>query len=199
LNVCGWTTQNHNLRAGIINSIDADIVTVCETHLLGSNIIELEGFNWFGFNRPTIQRNAPKASGGVGILVKGWISEQFNITVVDKSYDGILALKFVHRETEGDFIVFSCYLPPENSNRGRDAQSFFAHLLSQIYINSESDKMFIGADFNSRIGSLTDIIDDCDNIPERKILDKSTNQHGQDFIEFLNDAKFCILNGRFDS
>ncbi len=84
--------------------------------------------------------------------------------------------------------MFSCYLPPENSPRGRDAQSFFAHLLTQIYINSESDAVFIGADFNARIGSLSDIIHDCDSIPDRNVLDTTVNQHGRELVDFLNDS-----------
>ena len=59
--------------------------------------------------------------------------------------------------------------------------------------------MFIGADFNSRIGLLSDILHDLDTIPERTILDKSINQHGHDFLEFLNDSKFCVLNGRLNT
>ena len=36
-----------------------------------------------------------------------------------------------------------------------------------------------------------------DNIPKRNLIDRSINQHGHDFIEFLNEAKLCALNGRF--
>ena len=121
--------------------------------------------------------------------------EEYEIYIVDKSLDGILGVKFVHKSTDYDFIVFACYLPPENLTRGRDAQTFYAHLLSQIYINSESDGIFIAADFNARIGSMSDIIGDFDSIPPRNVLDKSINQHGHDLLEFLNDAKFCVLNG----
>ena len=35
-----------------------------------------------------------------------------------------------------------------------------------------------------------------DEIPQKHVIDKNTNQHGHTFIEFLNDSKFCILNGR---
>lgn len=124
------------------------------------------------------------------------ISEQYNIEVIDRSFDGILGLRFEHRSTCVDFIVFSCYLPPENSTRGRDAHSLFAHLLTQVYAHCECDDMFIGADFNARIGSMSDNILDCDTIPSREILDNTKNQHGQDLIDFLNDAKCCVLNGR---
>ena len=54
-------------------------------------------------------------------------------------------------------------------------------------------------DFNARIGSLDELteFDDVD-IFKRQVIDKTINQHGHSFIEFLNEAKFCILNGRFN-
>lgn len=122
--------------------------------------------------------------------------EAFDIKVVDKTVDGILAVQFTHKETERDFVVFSCYLPPENSTRGRDASSFFAHLLSQVYLHSECDSLYITGVFNARIGTLSDILDECDFIRGRQVIDRRVNQHGHDFLEFLNDAKFCVLNGR---
>jgi hypothetical protein len=160
-------------------------------------VIQLDNYTWYGFNRQEIHVNAPKASGGVGLLVKTQLTEQFNIFVVDRSYDGILALKFEHRITSLNLIVFSCYLPPEGSTRGRDAQSFFAHLLAQIYLHSDADSLIIAADFNARIGNLSDILNGLDSIPERRVLDRNINQHGHDCIEFLNDSKLCVLNGRF--
>ena len=83
---------------------------------------------------------------------------------------------------------------------GRDSQEFFSHALSLVYIYNECDAVFLCGDLNSRIGSLDDTSDFDDiNIPYRKIIDKTTNQHGNAFIEFLNEAKMCVLNGRFDN
>ena len=49
-------------------------------------------------------------------------------------------------------------------------------------------------DFNARIGSLDDLTDFDDvNILKRHVLDKTINQHGHSFIDFLNEAKLCIL------
>ena len=110
---------------------------------------------------------------------------------MDKSYGGILGLRFEHRSTGSDFIVYSCYLPPENSARGRDAQSFFAHLLTEKYVHSDIDDLFVGADFNARIGLLSDTIFYCDTIPPHNTLNSSRNRHGQELIDFLNDAK-CL-------
>jgi len=154
LNICGWTRENCALRENIIIALDSDIISLSETHLGEQNGIYINGYTWFGFNRVNIHRNAPKPSGGVGLLVKHWIITEYDINVVDKSYDGILVVQLIHKQNNYDFTVFSCYLPPENSTRGRDAQGFFSHLLAQIYINSESDTIIIAADFNSRVWSL---------------------------------------------
>lgn len=69
--------------------------------------------------------------------------------------------------------------------RGRDSGSFFAHLLSLIYVNSDFDSLYITADFNAKIGTLSNILEDCDTIKERVTLDKSVNQHGHALLEFL--------------
>lgn len=117
--------------------------------------------------------------------------------MVDRSVDGCLALKFVHNVTERDLIVFACYLPPDGSVHGRNAQAFFAHLLTLIYSNSNSDHMFIGADFNARVGNLSEIASDKYNIRTRTVCDNVVNPHGRDFIDFLGNSNFVILNGRF--
>lgn len=110
--------------------MDADITTIYETHLPDQNGIEIDSYQWIGFNRKEIHRKAPKVSGGVGMLIKAGVCDAYEITVVDRSVDGILAVRFTPKETDRDFIVFSCYLPPENSTRGREANSVFAHLLT---------------------------------------------------------------------
>lgn len=63
-------------------------------HLHVGNVIDINGYRWFGFHRRDIHVNAPKPSGGVGILVRNWLIDQFEITVIDKIYDGILGIKF---------------------------------------------------------------------------------------------------------
>ena len=111
----------------------------------------------------------------------------------------MLVAKFTHKHSDYNFVVFSCYLPPERSNWGRDAQGYFAHILAQVYLFSDSDAIFISGDRNAGIGSLSDTSGDFDLIPDRLGIEKTTNQHGHDLCEFLIDSKFCVLNGRFDS
>ena len=43
-----------------------------------------------------------------------------------------------------------------------------------------------------------DILHGCDSVPDRKVLHYTVNQHGYDILEFLNESKLCVLNGRFN-
>ena len=131
-------------------------------------------------------------------MIKQWVFEAFDYETLDMSFEGILCSKFTSKHSDYNIIVFSCYLPPENSVWGRDSDAFFAHILGDIYSNCDCDAIYLCGDFNARIGTSRDI-SDFDVIPERSVLDNFVNQHGHSFVEFLNEAKFCTLNGRFDT
>ena len=199
LNVNGWTNANGVIRKKIIEYSNADIFCINESHLTPKTSLEGEvfGYQWIGHNRPHSHVNAKRCHGGVGMFVKKCIMHNFYTNIVDKEYDGILAVKFVNKITEYTFIVISCYLPPEYSKWGRDSTSFFNHLVMLLY-SYESDMTIMAGDVNSRIGNLEDCIDK-ENIPVREILDETKNQHGIAFVEFLKETSCCVLNGRIDS
>ena len=131
----------------------------------------------------------------------GYISQvsSFNICVIDKLIDGLLGLELKYLYSNSRFILYACYLPPENSNWGRDPESYFAHLLSQIYTFADnSDIIVICGDLNAKLGNLDDNIEAIDSIPKRNILDPTKNLHGECLQEFLISSKMCILNGRIN-
>ena len=194
-NVNGWTAGNCGLRKHILLNINPDIVSLNETHLTGDQDIELAGYTWFGQNRK-MHRRAVKGSGGVGILVKNKIFESYEVSISDKTVEGILGMRFKNRSSMNCFVIFTCYLPPEGSSRTISSHLFFSHLLAQIYSLSDVDDLYLCGDYNGRIGNLNDYIPDVDNVPPRINLDTSTNKYGDVLIEFLRDAKCCIVNGR---
>jgi hypothetical protein len=49
-----------------------------------------------GQNRKSLHRNAKTGSGGIGIFVKQFVYEIFNIDVLDQSFEGILWAYFNH-------------------------------------------------------------------------------------------------------
>ncbi len=53
--------------------------------------------------------------------VASWL-QHFGYTIVDKSLEGILVVKFIiNKHTDFSIMLYSCYLPPENQERGRYA------------------------------------------------------------------------------
>ncbi len=110
--------------------------------------------------------------------------------------DGIIGLSFEHRKSDYCFVTFSCYLPPELSPWGGDASSFICHLLSQVYLCSEMDVIFICRDLNARIGGLNDFIPDIDRITHQTALDDQVNRHGETLLKVLKDSKMCVVCGR---
>lgn len=88
-------------------------------------------------------------------MVKNAVLERYSLDIVDKTFDGIFCLRFVHREAQYSFILISCYLFPELSIWGRNADLYFGHLLAFLYtITVKVDSVSICGDVNSRIGDL---------------------------------------------
>ena len=191
-----WTDTNSIIREKIIQEITPDIVFICETHLIKNNSLQLADYHWFGFNRPFQHVRAKSGSGGIGFLVHNHIFNSFHISVTEKSVDGLMVLELQHKASEFKISLIGVYLPPENSIYGRNATAMFAHLISLVYSTIESDVTLICGDLNARIGDGLDYIESIDNVPPRTVIDKTKNNHGLSLLEFLNDVKMCVLNGR---
>ena len=84
----------------------------------------------------------------------------------------------------------------ETSVWGRDSNSFFMHLVTNLYLCTDYDQIFLCGDYNARIGDIRDNIPEIDNICERGMLDNVKVGHYDGFIDFLKDSRLCILNGR---
>ena len=107
-----------------------------------------------------------------------------------------MGIKCTHKVSNFTAVLFACYLPPQNSPWGRDSSSFFAHLISEIYLNSYADFIICGGDINARIGNLKYCDENIDiDIPIRNPIDLERKGHFQDFIDFLKDSLFTVING----
>jgi exonuclease III len=197
-NINGWTEQNKHLRQYLISNVKSDIFCLLETHLNKDDNIVCEGYTCFLNNRKVKNKKAPKASGGVAILVKEKLFDVFRVKVVDNEIDGILGIEFVHKLNEFSFVIFACYLSPDNSVWGRDPTTYFAHLMSQLYFHSDADAIFICGDLNGRIGNSLDYVTDIDDISVRENIDNVKSGHGDAILEFVKDGKLAVVNGRID-
>lgn len=197
-NVNGWTENNKLLRQEILYSFKADLICLSETHLSFNKNIDLIGYKWYGHNRDLKHSKSPKTFGGVGIFVKNYLFDLFDISIVDNSFDGIIGLKLKHKKTDYEIVVYSLYLPPENSIWCNQTD-FFGHLICQLYFNTDADAIYLCGDLNSRTGNLDDVIREIDSdIKPRVCIDNVVNKQGKLFIDFMKDTKLCMLNGRIN-
>ena len=114
-NLNGWTTETKMLRDKLIHLVDSDIYCLNETHLAKDGNLECEGYISYLNNRQIIYRNSPKWSGGVAVLVKRDLYDDFKVQALDKEFDGILVMEFENKNSGFTFVLFCCYLlPPEN-------------------------------------------------------------------------------------
>ncbi|WAR28909.1 hypothetical protein MAR_014613, partial [Mya arenaria] len=60
---------------------------IAESHLKCNEQIFLNGYKWFGNNRDDIHVNAWSGSGGVGLFVKDNIFAEYDVSVVDPSFE----------------------------------------------------------------------------------------------------------------
>ncbi len=192
--------MNSESRKSVLKHYDCDIICLTETHLDNNRekSIELKNYKWFPHSRLTRHVRAAINHGGVGLLVKENILNDFNLSVLDMSLDGLLSVEFTHKQSEFNFVVLICYVPPEGSPWSQNISDFYAYLTSEVYSNFECDMLFIVGDMNGRIGHKDETYSE-DNIRARTVLDTQTNSQGLAFIECMSDLRFCILNGRFEN
>ena len=64
-----------------------------------------------------------------------------------------------------------------------------------IYKEMDADTIIITRDLNAHILNKTDVLM-VDDVPERKVLDDQQNSQGIKLLNFVEDIKGCIVNGR---
>lgn len=73
---------------------------------------------------------------------------------------------------------------------------FFSHLTHIVYSFNDLDSIYLAGDLNGRIGDKSDFIDGIDNVPKRVAIDTQFLGHGDAILDFCNETKMCIINGR---
>lgn len=127
--------------------------------------------------------------------MKSEIVELYSVHIIEKSFEGIIWLRFTDKLSDFSFLVCGIYLPPERYSRGDTSQQFYDALLTQFYYHWQNELTLICGDFNGRIGRKSDCDDSA--LPKRCPLDTDTNKFGDHLLDFLQDTNLCIVNGRF--
>ncbi|VDI68964.1 Hypothetical predicted protein [Mytilus galloprovincialis] len=164
-------SQAKRIRESVLNYLNLDIIGVCETFLKNDDNIEISGYQWYGHNRKFKNAKTKRGSGGVGVLIKVEVLDNFSVSILDSSVEDILWIKLSHK---------------------------YDDLLQQVYCYQNEGFVYIGGDVNSRCGSEQDYIQGVDDINDREIIDVSSNKYGDLLIDFLTSCNLCMLNGRAD-
>ena len=177
-----------------------DVYALNETHLRNQNGINVPGYKWYGHNGLALDPNALRGSGGIGFLISENRLREYDINVLDISYDGICWIRTQSKsDNELSVILCVCYLPSEGSSRGNNAQEFYDTLLTQTYMFYDGSQVYFLGDYNGRIGSKDDFNNAVESIPKRSVLDNTSNKYGDYLLDFLIDARCCVLNGCGDA
>ena len=193
-NVNCWSENNEELRAKLVTHNNPDIVCITETHLKDDQVLEVNGYDYYGLNRKLQVKNS-RGSGGVRILVKTSLHAEF---AVDRCYelkDNVLGLMLNSDVGDERYVVFCVYLPPEGSRYGQENDNILNKLTIELYRWCETDGIFMCGDFNTRVGNLKDNIIS-DELSKCVVIDEGLNQQGKRLISFINDVRGCIVNGR---
>ena len=196
LNVHGWGRETKDLKRLIIKSTECDLFGINETWIRDKDDITIDGYHWISHRRQMLNRRARTGSGGVGIFIADHLYQQYDIQVIDKSHEGILAISLSNKVSGYKLSFITAYLPPDNSLYGRDSTSFFSHLTHLVYMCCDYDAVYLSGDLNARVGNKFDFVDGIDEIPKRIPIDLQTSGHGEALLDFCNETKFCIINGR---
>jgi len=216
LNVCGLVSKQNN--PDFIDFIsNYDIIGIQETKMDDLDHIQIKGYKCFDKNRKTVTK---RKSGGVSILVKENLIPFVKLVETESKLVQwfVLSKQLTHKD---DILFGVFYIPPESSSYAIREPYFEI----QQELNSFSNKydcICLFGDNNSRTKNLKDFIEadqyifDLQNMNEiteefmqehvyfeksnvseqRNNSDKSSNNQGVKFIEFLQENGLFILNGR---
>ena len=151
-NVGGWSssseTDRYRSRLQYIGPNFYGLIGIAETHLVGTAILSITGYKWYGHNSKTLHKRAVRGSGGVGFLVKIHIASENNVSIIDNSYEDILWLQISNKCN----VIFSlfygqqCALYRLITRPELSTPEFFDTILTQLYQYQHECKYYICGD-----------------------------------------------------
>ena len=190
-----------------------DIIGLNETHCQdGDNILNLEGYTLYQFNRK-LKKKRSKKSGGLAVLIRNEIKQ--GVEVIKQYHDYYVWLKLDRNMFSCEKSIYIClvYQPPVSSvyNDANSDTSLISLIESDLVNLVNDDYVLVMGDLNGRTGVEYDFINDDNTIPtqddvdmyrsdanigRRVSQDMNKNARGDEIIELCTNHKLRILNGR---
>ena len=224
INVLCWNIRGITDKIFDVDTQDIlfknDIIILTETHTeMGSekyyNVIP--NFRYHDFPRKFKHRNAPKASGGIGIFIHNDLQLGINITMFHESII-MIKLKAEYFSAQQNIHILCAYFPPADSsyNHNTNSRTDYFNILQEALSSVEpQDEIIICGDLNARTGSLADIVEyiegsngalseilsphsmsNTHEVPKRHTVDSVVNDYGKELINVCRSVGLCIMNGR---
>ena len=198
-----------------ISSFDLVLLTetwINEKHQINLDINKYKSFHLHGNKSPRTKKG--RTSGGISVYYKKKLENY--ISVVETNNIGFLWVKLDKKlfSFSEDVFLCICYIPPPGSNvLNSNDLCFFEELENSIGKFSNQGKSFVTGDFNSRTGSLSDVIhheheiefrdthyfENIQNLPIRKNMDHVIDANGRKLISLCKSISHVITNGRTHS
>ena len=193
----GWDKMKEalDMRARVVDFYRPDIMAVVETWLRGEEVIEVDGYRWFGRNRKGLHWKAVRGSGGVGLLIREEVLEGYAVEILESDIEDIMWVRMrqVDEDEEEALVLAVCYIPPESSSRGVSADELLQLLAEQVAKFHSQGPMILCGDFNARCGRLDA---GGEELPSRKAIDVVKNSQGEAFVDFLRSVNMGVVNSR---
>ena len=92
----------------------------------------MQGYK-LGHNRKQLNKKAKRGSGGVGVLIRDDILYRYTVEVIDSDVEDVMWVKMSSTQDEKTRLMIAvCYIPPEASSSGRDAEEMMQLLVTPI-------------------------------------------------------------------
>ncbi len=159
---------------------------------------QFNDYHCFEKIRSTRHVRAPRASGGLTVLVKFNVLQKYEVKQIYCDKEEVIHVQLKDKISGFVINIIGTYIPPDSSVFGQYNDAIFEHLVNMIYELCDDDLTVIMGDINGRVGSKSDFIEGIDDISPRVAIDEVINDQGKSLIAFLLQTNMCILNGRVD-
>ena len=98
--------MNCELRKIALISENPDIICLTETHLQNKESVDWAGYHTFTLNRLNIDLCANRGSGGVSILVRNVLKNDFEVSECYTCRDNVLGVSIVNKLSKESYIIY---------------------------------------------------------------------------------------------
>ena len=155
--------------------------------------INIVNFTYFNFSRNEKHPKACRFSGGFGILIKNSILKYVKIQQVHECLVWTTINSKLFGDSNVDTKIGCVYISPQDSSYNGAKIEAFDMIDEQLSRSIKTHRIIMVGDFNAKTGSLKDVIDDRENIPDRYNMDTRTNTYGKRLVEtFIGSGVFLI-------